>query len=73
MGEPRRVLIDGALLQEAEALGLAVGLHSSRGRIAPLYRETADDGANQDEEFVDSYNRHIDEHGVAGDEYHRYG
>jgi len=29
MGEPRRVLIDGALLQEAEALGLAVGLHSS--------------------------------------------
>lgn len=74
MGEPRPVLIDGALLEEAEALGLEVrSLIEGELRRRIEKRPMADAWADENKEFVDSYNRHIDRHGLVGDEYRRYG
>ena len=74
MGEPRPVLIDGALLAEAEALGLEVrSLVEEELRRLIEKRRTADNWAEQNRGFVESYNRHIDRHGPTGDEYRRYG
>jgi antitoxin CcdA len=74
MGEPTPVLIDGALLEQAEALGLEVrSLIEGELRRRIEKRRMADAWADENKEFIDSYNRHIDQHGPAGDEYRRYG
>jgi post-segregation antitoxin (ccd killing protein) len=74
MGEPTPVLIDKSLLEEAEALGLEIrSLLEGELRRRIEKRRMADAGADKNKEFVDSYNRHIDQHGLAGDEYRRYG
>ncbi len=74
MGEPRPVLIDGALLEEAEALGLEVrSLIEGELRRRIEKRRMADAWADENKEFVDSYNRHIDQQGLVSDEYRRYG
>jgi antitoxin CcdA len=74
MGEPKPVLVDGALVEEAEALGLEVrSLIEGELRRRIEKRRMADNWAEQNKEFVESYNRHIDENGPAGDEHRRYG
>ena len=74
MGEPKPVLIDGALLAEAEALGIEVRSLLEEGlRRRVERRRTAENWAEQNKGFVESYNRYIDRHGLAGDEHRRYG
>lgn len=74
MGELTPVLIDGALLQEAESLGLEVrSLLEGELRRRIEKRRMADAWAEENKEFVDSYNRYIDRYGTVGEEYRRYG
>jgi post-segregation antitoxin (ccd killing protein) len=74
MGEPKPVLIDGTLLEEAEALGLEIrGLVERELRRRIEKRRTANAWAEENKQFVESYNRYIDQRGPAGDEYRRYG
>jgi post-segregation antitoxin (ccd killing protein) len=73
MGEPKPVLIDGALLAEAESLGLEVkNLLESELRRQVEKERVAKEWAEKNREFVESYNRYIDESGPAGGEYRRY-
>ena len=74
MGELTPVLVDGALIAEAEALGLEVrSLVEGELRRRIEKRRMADTWADQNREFVETYNRYIDQHGLAGAEHRRYG
>ena len=74
MGELTSVPVDGALLAEAEALGLEVrSLIEGELRRRIEKRRMTDTWGEQNREFVETYNRHIDQNGLAGDKHRRYG
>ena len=74
MGELTPVLVDGALIAEAEALGLEVrSLVEGELRRRIEKRRMADTWADQNREFVETYNRYIDQHGLSSTEHRRYG
>jgi len=74
MGELTSVPVDGALLAEAEALGLEVrSLIEGELRRRIEKRRMTDTWGEQNREFVETYNRHIDQNWLAGDKHRRYG
>ena len=74
MGEPKPVMIDGDLLDEAEDVGLDIRqIIETEVRCRIDATRQATPAAEADRDFIESYNRHIEKHGVAGEEYRRYG
>ena len=74
MGEPKPVMIDGDLLNEAEEVGLDIKeVIETEVRRRIVARRGTSPETGSDRAFVESYNRHIEEHGPAGEEHRRYG
>lgn len=70
----RAVKLDQSLLAEAEARGLDVS-SELEGRLRQLVEKhrIAKAWEEENREAIERFNKYIDEHGPAGEEYRRYG
>lgn len=56
--------LDRALLDEAKRYGLNVSREAEAGVLAAVRRERAARWADENRDWVEAFNRYVDEHGV---------